>query len=217
MARESERATLSDDADVEAWWTADADVTGRLVAAIAFGCARAPALNARIDPALGRFERLRSVDIGVVVDTAQGAVIPVLCDIAHTSVVEIRRRLTELRKLVASGPCAPSITFVNFGKVAGRYAELPVPPDQAGLVAAGQVFLRATEKDGHVVQHHMLPLSVSFDLRACGVGDAATFLAAMKADLAKPELPLTRGWRAQANEAAPDEGPRNARSPRGRT
>jgi 2-oxoisovalerate dehydrogenase E2 component (dihydrolipoyl transacylase) len=216
VARESETATLSDDADVEAWWAADADVTGRLIAAIAFACARAPALNSRVDPVLGRFERLRSVDIGVIVDTAQGAIVPVLCDIGHTSVVEIRRRLTELRRLVASGPCAPSITFVNFGKVGGRYAELPVPPHQAGAVAAGQIFLRAAERDGHVVHRHMLPLSVSFDMRACGLGDAAAFLAAMKADLAKPELPLTRGWRAQANPSASDRAPMSARSPRGR-
>ncbi len=202
MARENETATLSDDADIEAWWTAGADVTGRLVAAMAFACARIPALNSRMDPVRGRFERQCSVDIGVVVDTAQGAVVPVLCDIGHTSVVEIRRRLTELRRLAASGPCAPSISFVNFGKIAGRYAALPVPSDQGAVVAAGQIFLRAAE--GRVAHCHVLPLSVSFDLRACGIGEAAAFLAAMKLDLAKPELPLTRGWRARADRPATD-------------
>lgn len=196
-----ETGALSDDADVEAWWAPDADVTGRLAAAIAVACAAVPSVNARFQAARNRFETLPSVDIGIVVDTARGMVVPVLCDIGHASVTEIRRRLNELRTRVEDGPCAPSIMLTNFGQVAGRYAVLPVPPPLAAVIAAGQVSLQAVQREGHVSHHHMLPLSLCFDVRACGMGGAARFLAAMKADLAKPELPLSRGWHASADKS----------------
>jgi 2-oxoisovalerate dehydrogenase E2 component (dihydrolipoyl transacylase) len=201
FASGNEIATLSDEADVEAWWAVDADVTGRLIAAIAVACAAVPALNARFEPAERCFQTLPSVDIGIAIDTERGMVVPVLCDIGHASVTEIRRRLNELRNRAENGPCAPSITLTNFGSIAGRYATLPVPPPQVAAVAAGQVSLQPVRRDRHIVHHHMLPLSLSFDAGASTMGGAAHFLAAMKADLAKPELPLMRGWHAPARQS----------------
>jgi pyruvate dehydrogenase E2 component (dihydrolipoamide acetyltransferase) len=188
--------TLLDDAEVEAWWAPDADLTGRLIASVAAACAAVPGLNARLEPAGTWFERLASIDIGIAIDTERGVVVPVLCDIGHASVTEIRRQLNELRKRIEDGPCAPSITLTNFGPIAGRYAIAPVPPPQAAAVSTGRIFLQPVKRGRQIVHHHMLPLSLSFDLRACGMADAMHFLAAMKADLAKPELPLMRGWQA---------------------
>ena len=196
-----ETGALSDDADVEAWWAPDADVTGRLAAAIAVACAAVPSVNARFQAARNRFETLPSVDIGIVVDTAAGWWFRFCAISATHRSRRIRRRLNELRTRVEDGPCAPSIMLTNFGQVAGRYAVLPVPPPLAAVIAAGQVSLQAVQREGHVSHHHMLPLSLCFDVRACGMGGAARFLAAMKADLAKPELPLSRGWHASADKS----------------
>lgn len=195
MTRTIETAFLMDDADVESWWAPDADVTVRLVAAIAVACASVPCLNARFDAERQAFEPLASIDIGVAIDTAHGTMVPVLCDIAHCSATEIRRRLTSLRQTVETGACTPSITLMNFGHLLPcRYASIPVMPPQVAIVAAGEAVLQPVRHEQHIVYRHRLPLSLSFDARACGIATAAHFLAALKADLARRDLPLARGW-----------------------
>jgi 2-oxoisovalerate dehydrogenase E2 component (dihydrolipoyl transacylase) len=192
-------AVLTDDADVEAWWADGADVTGRLIAAVAVACAAAPEVNARFDSASGQVEMLSSVDIGIAIGTERRLLIPVLCDIGHLSVSEIRRRLNELRKVAGDGPCQPSITLANFGYIGGRYAALPIVPPQVAIIGVGHVSLQAAGRAGCIVHHHMLPLSLNFDPRACGLVDAVRFLVAMKGDLVQPELPLMRGWHSPEN------------------
>lgn len=194
MTHTIETAALMDDADVEAWWAPDAEVTVRLVAAIAVASMAVPSLNARFDPERGLFEPLASIDVGIAIETAEGTVVPVLCDVGHSSATELRRRLTSMRRLMEGCACAPSITLMNFGHLLPcRYAMVPIAPPQVAIVAAGEAMLQPVRREGHVAYRHRLPLSLSFDKRACSIGEAAGFLAAMKADLARPDLPLARG------------------------
>jgi 2-oxoisovalerate dehydrogenase E2 component (dihydrolipoyl transacylase) len=195
MTDSIETASLIDDADIEPWWSQDADITGRLVAAIAMACAAVPSFNARFDVAAGRFEPLPTVDLGIVIETEAGVAVPVLADIGHASVTEIRRRLNALRTRVEAGASRPPVTLVNFGRGPCRYASLPVVPPQVAIVAAGQVLLQPARLEGRIVERHVLPLTLTYDTRASGLTGAARFLGAIKTDLAKRDLPLTRGWR----------------------
>lgn len=181
-----ETATLMDDADVEAWWAPDADATVRLVAAIAIACAAVPALNARHDPERGRFEPLPTIDLGIVIETESGVAVPVLHDIAHAPVTEIRRRLNLLKTVIEDSLPRPAVTLVNFGRGPCRYASLPVVPPQVAIVACG----RAERQAGR----HVLPLSLIYDARACGLRAAVRFLGVLRTDLARHDLPLARGW-----------------------
>lgn len=193
MTEIAETASLMDDADIEAWWAEDADITGRLVAAIAVACAAVPALNARYDPDRRHFEPLPTVDLGIAIETEEGVLVPVLTDVCHAPFTEIRRRLNALRTVVDYGSFRPSITLVNFGGGPCRYASLPVVPPQVAIVAVGRALLQPVKQDGRTIYRHQLPLTLTYDTRAAGLLAATRFLGAIKADLAQQELPLARG------------------------
>ena len=200
MNENPETAVLMDDADIEPWWGPDADVTGRLLAAIAVAAAAVPAMNARYDPDRRRFAPLPTVDIGITIETEDGVAIPVLTDVGHRSTVEIRQRLNELRVMVEDCSLHPPIRLVNFGRGPCRYAQLPILPPEIAIVAAGQVLLWPVQVGRHMSQRHCLPLTLTYDARAIGLLAATRFLGAIKTDLAKRDIPLARGWRASLGE-----------------
>lgn len=192
MARAGEEivpATVWDDADIEAWWSPAADVSIRLVRAVATACAAVPALNARYD---GRTMTRRlppGIDLGIAVDTEEGLIVPVLRDIGRRDMAGLRRDLDALKAATRSRTVAladlrePTITLSNFGTLAGRHAALVVLPPQVAIVGAGRIAPQAVPRDGDVAIRHLLPLSLTFDHRVVTGGEAARFLTAMIEDL----------------------------------
>ena len=89
MTEIAETASSMDDADIEAWWAEDADITGRLVAAIAVACAAVPALNARYDRDRRHFEPLPTVDLGIAIETEEGSWCRSLTYVCHAPFTEI--------------------------------------------------------------------------------------------------------------------------------
>jgi 2-oxoisovalerate dehydrogenase E2 component (dihydrolipoyl transacylase) len=184
-------ATLWDEADVDAWWTPAADVSVRLIRAIAVACKAAPALNARFDGANGRRALPAQVDLGIAVDTEDGLLVPVLRDIGNASAADLRRALDALkdaartRRLALADMRDPTITLSNFGTLAGRQAALVILPPQVAIIGAGRIFPRAEPHQGGVAFRHVLPLSLTFDHRVVTGGEAARFLIAMMRDLAQ--------------------------------
>jgi 2-oxoisovalerate dehydrogenase E2 component (dihydrolipoyl transacylase) len=192
-------ATLWDEADVEEWWAPDADVTLRLILAMAAGCAAVPALNARYDGATMTRLIAPRVDLGVAVDTEDGLIVPVLRDIGMASPVELRRQIDALKEAARTRtlPLAdlrdPTITLSNFGTLAGRQAALVILPPQVAIVGAGRIFAQAVPEAGRIAIRHVLPLSLTFDHRVVTGGEAARFLAAMMAHLRRREPAEPRG------------------------
>jgi 2-oxoisovalerate dehydrogenase E2 component (dihydrolipoyl transacylase) len=183
--REIVPATLWDEVDIEAWWQPDADVTMRLVRAIAAGCAAEPALNAWFDGnALSR-RLLPEVELGIAVETEDGLVVPVLRNIAARDDAALRSNLDALKQAARDRTLTPAdllgatITLSNFGMLAGRQAALVVMPPQIAIIGAGRIGLAAVSVNGEICLHHFLPLSLTFDHRVVSGGEAARFLRAM--------------------------------------
>ena len=80
-----------------------------------------------------------------------------------------------------------TIMLSNFGVFAGRYATPIINPPCVSIVAAGVLRHDVVPVLGGVEVHRMIPLSLTFDHRACTGGEAARFLKAMIADLSKAE------------------------------
>jgi 2-oxoisovalerate dehydrogenase E2 component (dihydrolipoyl transacylase) len=183
--REAVPATLWDEVDIEAWWRPDADVTLRLVRAIAAGCAAEPALNAWFDGNAFSRRLFQQVDLGIAVDTDEGLVVPVLRRIAARDDAALRSNLDALKGAARNRTLAPAdllgatITLSNFGMLAGRQAALVVMPPQVAIVGAGRIGLAAVSANGEIRLHHFLPLSLTFDHRVVSGGEAARFLRAM--------------------------------------
>lgn len=184
--------TLSDDADVHAW-TPGNDMTGRLVRAIVRACKAVPAMNAWFDGEKLTRTLHPHVDIGIAVDTDDGLFVPALRNADLLEAGGVRESINRLRAQVEDRSIPPSeltgytISLSNFGMFAGRYATPVVVPPCVAIVAAGRARHQVTPVMGGFESHKVIPLSVTFDHRACTGGEAARFLKALIDDLALPQ------------------------------
>ena len=183
--------TLSDDADVHAW-TPGNDMTGRLGRAIVRACKTVPAMNAWFDGDKLTRTLHPHVDIGIAVDTDDGLFVPALRNADLLEAGTVRESINRLRAQVEDRSIPPSeltgytISLSNFGMFAGRYATPVVVPPCVAIVAAGRARHQVTPVMGGFESHKVIPLSVTFDHRACTGGEAARFLKALIDDLALP-------------------------------
>ena len=185
-------ATVMDDADVDAWPEHE-DITARLIRAIVAGAAAQPALNAWYDSTALAVRRHDEVRAGVAVETSDGLFVVVLQDARERSAAHIRHELDELEAAVHDRSIAPArlrggtIALSNFGMLAGRYAQLTLPPPQVAILGAGRIAQRVVAHDDAIAVRRMLPLSLTFDHRAVTGAEAASFLRAVIDDLGRPD------------------------------
>src|SRR3546814_16908392 len=88
------------------------------------------------------------------------------------------------RSIPASELSGYTISLSNFGMFAGRYATPVVVPPCVAIVAAGRGRHQITPVIGGFESPKVIPLSLTFDHRACTGGEAARFLKEMLDDLA---------------------------------
>ena len=183
--------TLVDDADLHAW-SGRQDITARLVRAIVAACKAVPALNAWFDgPNLTRTLHPH-VDIGIAVDTDDGLFVPALRNADMLDATGVRAAIKRLRAQVEDRSIATSelsgytISLSNFGMFAGRYATPVVVPPCVAIVGAGKLSHDVVAVMGGIEVHRRMPISLTFDHRACTGGEAARFLAALLDDMAQP-------------------------------
>jgi 2-oxoisovalerate dehydrogenase E2 component (dihydrolipoyl transacylase) len=183
--------TIVDDADLHAW-SGRQDITARLVRAIVNACKTVPALNAWFDgPNLSRTLHPH-VDIGIAVDTDDGLFVPALRNADMLDAVGVRAAIKRLRAQVEDRSIATSelsgytISLSNFGMFAGRYATPVVVPPCVAIIGAGKLSHDVVAVMGGIEVHRRMPISLTFDHRACTGGEAARFLAALLDDMAQP-------------------------------
>jgi 2-oxoisovalerate dehydrogenase E2 component (dihydrolipoyl transacylase) len=185
-------ATVSDEADIEAW-APGSDTTIRLVRAVVAGCTAVPELNAWYDGRNMERRLVKQIDLGLAVDTGDGLFVPVLRNVGGRDAADLRRGIEAMKRDVRarSVPLAElrgqTITLSNFGMFGGRFAALVIVPPQVAILGAGRIAKRAVVADGKLVAHRLLPLSLTFDHRAVTGGEAARFLKAAIEELERPE------------------------------
>ena len=180
--------TVTEDADIGDWHE-DEDVTVRLIRAIVAGCKASPALNAWFADNPARRTLHRDVHVGIAADSGDGLFVPVLRDAGGQEPAAVRAEVDRLRAGVATRTLAPeeldgaTITLSNFGMLAGRYGTPVVVPPQVAILGAGRAREEPVARDGAIAIRRRLPLSLTFDHRACTGAESSRFLAAVVADL----------------------------------
>ena len=180
--------TLCDDADLHGW-NGKQDITARLVRAIVAACRAVPALNAWFDGETLTRTLHPHVDLGIAVDTDDGLFVPALRNADMLDARGLREGINRLRTQVqdrsipASELSGYTISLSNFGMFAGRYATPVVVPPCVAIVGAGKLVHDVVAVMGGVEVHRRMPISVTFDHRACTGGEAARFLKALLDDL----------------------------------
>jgi len=185
--------SIMDDADLHRW-SGNQDMTVRLLRSIWAGAQAEPGLNAWYDAAQNVRMVHKTMDVGMAVDTPDGLFAAALRDVHTCSAEDIRKALTRLKNNVEnrSIPAADlkdyTIMLSNFGKFAGRYATPVIIPPCVSIIAAGKARKEFVPvQNGYAAVHRIIPLSLTFDHRACTGGEAARFLAAMMKDLELPK------------------------------
>ena len=181
--------TISDDADVQSWLPGS-DLTVRLIRALVAACKAVPELNAWFDGENLTRTLHPHVDIGIAVDTEDGLFVPALRNADVLDAGGLRTALNRIREQVKTRGIPAeelkgyTISLSNFGVFAGRYATPIVVPPCVAIVAAGKLRHEVVAVMGAIETHRIIPLSLTFDHRACTGGEAARFLKAMLDDLA---------------------------------
>lgn len=193
MARAHEEVvpvTVSDDADIEAWFDSD-DVTLRLIQAIVAGCVTEPSLNAWYDShSLGR-RLIPYIHLGIAIDTDDGLFVPVLRDVTQKDAATLRHELDVLKTKVRRRQIPPeelrgsTFTLSNFGTIAGQYANPIIIPPTVAILGTGKVRAAVVAVDGAPAVHRVIPLSLTFDHRAVTGGEASRFLGVVIENLEK--------------------------------
>ncbi len=184
--------TLMDDADIHAWQPGE-DITARLLRALWAGAQAEPGLNAWYDGDNSMRMVHKNMHVGMAVDTADGLFVAALRDVNRSDRAQLRAEINRLRENASNRTIPPedlkdyTIILSNFGKFAGRYATPVITPPCVAIVAAGKLRHEVVPVLGGVEVHRMIPLSLTFDHRACTGGEAARFLKAMLDDLGRAE------------------------------
>lgn len=190
--REVVKVTINDDVDVHRWYPGQ-DPTMRLVRAIARACQDEPNLNAWYDGNAMTLRVLDKVDLGIAVDTPDGLFVPVLRDITHRDLDDLRSGLDRLRADVKARTIPPkemtgaTITLSNYGTIAGRYGNPVIVPPMVSILGAGKIRDEVVPCHGEIVVHPVMPLSLSFDHRAITGGEAARFMKVVMDDLSSED------------------------------
>ena len=185
-------ASLMDDADIHAWRPGE-DITVRLLRALGAGAQAEPGLNAWYDGDNSLRMRHKNLHVGMAVDTPDGLFVAALRDVNRADRTQLRHEINRLRENVANRSIPPedlkdfTIVLSNFGKFAGRYATPVITPPCVAIVAAGKLRHEVVPVLGGMEAHRIIPISLTFDHRACTGGEAARFLKAMLDDLARAE------------------------------
>ncbi|MCG9580983.1 2-oxo acid dehydrogenase subunit E2 [Vibrio tubiashii] len=182
----TEEANLGD-------WLANEDISGRLIKAVVYACQEEPALNAWFDAeTMTRCVHSR-VNIGIAVDSSHGLYVPVLKHADEFEGNQVRQWLDETvkgireRKIGRESLQNATITLSNFGAIAGIFATPVVSPPQVAIVGAGRIIDRVVMKDDKPISVKVMPLSITFDHRACTGGEAARFTKKLVEHLQKPK------------------------------
>ncbi|MBW3696688.1 2-oxo acid dehydrogenase subunit E2 [Vibrio sp. T187] len=174
----TEEALLTD-------WLENEDISIRLVLAVVDACQKEPALNAWFDAETMTRCVHSTVNIGIAVDSAHGLYVPVLRHADDYNPKGIRQWLDTTvqgirdRKIGREQLQHGTITLSNFGAIAGIYATPVVSPPQVAIVGAGRIINKVIMKDGKPMEVKAMPLSMTFDHRACTGGEAARFIKAL--------------------------------------
>ncbi|CAE6941527.1 COG0508 Pyruvate 2-oxoglutarate dehydrogenase complex [Vibrio sp. B1FLJ16] len=172
--------TITEEAMLETW-APEEDISIRLVQAIVHACQEEPALNAWFDAETMTRCVHTTVNLGVAVDSRHGLYVPVLRHADEYEPKDVRRWLDQTvggirdRKINREDLQHATITLSNFGAIGGIFATPVVSPPQVAIVGAGRIIERVVIRNGEAVAVKVMPLSITFDHRACTGGEAARF------------------------------------------
>ncbi|TMC71026.1 MAG: 2-oxo acid dehydrogenase subunit E2 [Chloroflexi bacterium] len=171
-------------------------MTDFLVRACALALRRFPEVNSSW--ADGRFQRKRSINIGLAVAPSQGMglLVPVVHDADIKDLIQISIESRQVIERARSGRPAEgdlsgaTFSISNLGMFGVERFIAVLNPPQAAILAVGATEDRPVVRDGAVVVRPTMTMTLTVDHRAVDGAPAAEFLGTVKALLEEPALAL---------------------------
>lgn len=130
------------------------------------------------------------IDIGLAVDASGGLVVPVVRDVAASSIAEVARQTRWLVERARSGRLTASdmqggvFTLTSLGSYGIEFFTPVINHPEAAILGVGAIRMQPVAPpdgtNGFILQHQV-PLSLTFDHRVVDGGPAARFLADLSA------------------------------------
>lgn len=184
--------TVSEEVDIFSWY-GRADVTLKIIRAIAAACKIEPILNATFDSDHLSYRLNEKINLGLAVDTVHGLYVPVIKDINQLNDEAIRNKINEFKQQALAKNIkqndlqGASITLSNFGSLSGRFANPIILPPQVAIIGIGKLYHGVVAVQEAIAIHPLLPISLTFDHRLITGGEAARFLESLLKSLEKAE------------------------------
>src|SRR5437879_4081244 len=161
-------------------------MTDLLTRASAIALSRFPEVNASWVE--GRFERKRSVNIGLAVPPAEGLglLVPVVHDVDRKDLVQISIESRQVIERARSGKPAPgdldggTFSISNLGMYGVEEFSAIINPPESAILAVGAIKDTAVVEDGRLTVGKVMRMTLSVDHRVFYGATAAQFMAEVK-------------------------------------
>ncbi|WP_439948904.1 acetoin dehydrogenase complex dihydrolipoyllysine-residue acetyltransferase [Bacillus subtilis] len=159
---------------------------------------RAAVLALQAHPVLNSFyqnERIIThphVHLGMAVALENGLVVPVIRHAEKLSLIELAQSISENAKKAREGRAGSeelqgsTFSITNLGAFGVEHFTPILNPPETGILGIGASYDTPVYQGEEIVRNTILPLSLTFDHRACDGAPAAAFLKAIKTYLEEP-------------------------------
>jgi len=140
-----------------------------------------PQFNASLDPGGVNLILKKYYHIGVAVDTPEGLVVPVICDVDKKGVYDLAAELGEVSSHARDKTLTPTdlqggcFTISSLGGIGGTAFTPIINAPEVAILGVSRSRMQPVYRNGEFVPRLVLPLSLSYDHRVIDGAQAARF------------------------------------------
>lgn len=167
-------------------------ITAILVKIAATALRQFPKFNASIDLENEEMILKKYVNIGVLVDTDEGLLLPVIKDVDQKSIIELAVEISEMaekarnRELSQDEMQGGNFTISNLGGIGGTNFTPIIYHPQVAILGVSKAQMRPVYMDDQFVPRKILPLSLSYDHRLIDGVEGTEFIEWIRQALEDP-------------------------------
>ena len=160
--------------------------------ALAIATVRHPTLNSRWDESAQEIVTSHTVNLGIVVATPRGLMVPNIRDVSSLTLREFADALSALASRARDGKTAVAelsggtISITNIGSFGIDSGTPIINPGEAAILCSGAIRRQPWELKGEITLRSVMTLSVSFDHRLVDGAAGSAFLAEIGRILTDP-------------------------------
>ncbi len=131
-----------------------------------------PDFNSSINHDVTALIQKKYFHIGIAVDTSRGLVVPVIRDVDQKKIPELAAELMEVstrareNKLTLKDMQGGCMTITSLGGIGGKYFTPIINFPEVAILGVSRSYTKLMKNEEDIVEHLMLPISLTYDHRA---------------------------------------------------